>query len=100
MTVFYVRFGGNRIVVIGYVELDFTGFDVFIVRLVFYFGIAVVAPRASHSFATAQKSNQKRPPPRLRPCMKTQGFPFRCLYYHAAPELAKNAQTAVTENSR
>jgi hypothetical protein len=26
------------------------------------FGIAVLAPRASYSFATAQKSNQKRPP--------------------------------------
>jgi len=67
--------------------------------IIFHFGIAVIAPRASHSFATAQKSNQKRPPPRLRPCIKTQGFPFMHLYYHAAPELAKNAQTAVTEDS-
>ncbi len=28
----------------------------------FYFGIAVLAPRARHSFATAQKSTQKRQP--------------------------------------
>ena len=34
----------------------------------FYFGIVVVAPRASFSFATAQKSNQKRPPLLDCPC--------------------------------
>ena len=28
----------------------------------FYLGIAGLAPLASYSFATAQKSNQKRPP--------------------------------------
>ncbi len=66
--------------------------------VVLVFGLAGFATQASYSFATAQKSNQKRPPPRLRPCMKTQGFPFNHLYYHAAPELAKNAQTAVTES--
>jgi len=55
-------------------------------------GIAGLAPLASHSFATAQKSNQKRPPLQLRP-VKSTGFPFRQHRYHAAPELAKNAQT-------
>jgi hypothetical protein len=28
----------------------------------FYLGLAVLAPRARYSFATAQKSTQKRPP--------------------------------------
>ena len=40
----------------------------FLFRSIYFFfwlGIAVFAPRASHSFATAQKSNQKRPPLRL-----------------------------------
>jgi Na+-transporting methylmalonyl-CoA/oxaloacetate decarboxylase gamma subunit len=32
----------------------------------FLFGIAVFAPRASHFFSTAKKSNQKKPPLRLR----------------------------------
>jgi len=58
----------------------------------FLLGIAVIAPRASYSFATAQKSNQKRPPLQLRP-VKGTGFPSRCMHNRAAPELAKNAQT-------
>jgi hypothetical protein len=37
----------------------------------FCLGIAVFAPRASHFFATAQKSNQKKPPLQRRP--KKQG---------------------------
>jgi hypothetical protein len=36
-----------------------------------WLGIAVFAPRARYSFATAQKSTQKRPPRQLRP--KKQG---------------------------
>ena len=55
-------------------------------------GIAGLAPRARHSFATAQKSAQKRPPQQLRP-VKGTGFPFSHYRYHAVPELAKNAQT-------
>jgi hypothetical protein len=41
----------------------------FVFGIYFFFlsGIAVLAPRASHSFATAQKSNQKKPPRQLRP---------------------------------
>ena len=42
-------------------------FFVFVFVFFAYFGIAVLAPRASYSFATAQKSNQKRPPLQLRP---------------------------------
>ncbi len=34
----------------------------------FYFGIAGFGPQPSHSFATAQKSNQKRPPLLDCPC--------------------------------
>jgi len=45
--------------------LSFTGY--------FSFGIAVFAPRARYSFATAQKSTQKRPPRQLRPCIKHRG---------------------------
>jgi hypothetical protein len=57
-----------------------------------YSGIAGLAPLASYSFSTAKKSNQKRPPRQLRP-VKDTGFPFRQHHYHAAPELAQNAQT-------
>ena len=57
-----------------------------------YFGIAGLAPRASYSLSTATKSNQKRPPRQLRP-VKNTGFPFNRGGYHAAPELANNAQT-------
>ena len=39
------------------------------------------------------------PPRQLRPCEKTQGFPFRVRGYHAGPELAKDAQTAGPEDS-
>ena len=42
--------------------------------------------------STATKSNQKRPPRQLRP-VKDTGFPFNRGGYHAAPELANNAQT-------
>jgi len=59
-----------------------------------YLGIAVFAPQSSYFFSAAKKSNQKMPPRQLRPCKKTQGFPLKCGYYHAAPELAKDAQTA------
>ena len=38
------------------------------------------------SFATAQKSNQKKPSLQLRPW--ETGCLFSLLYYHAAPELA------------
>jgi len=62
-----------------------------------YFGIVGLAPLASYSFSTAKKSNQKMPPRQLRPCKKTQGFPLKCGPYHAAPELAKGAQTAGSE---
>jgi hypothetical protein len=53
----------------------------------FSLGIAVLAPRARYSFATAQKSIQKRPPLQLRP-VKDTGYPLNHRYYHAAPELA------------
>ena len=47
-------------------------------RLIFilfiYLGIAGLAPLASYSFATAQKSNQKRPPTSFAP-RKTLGVP-------------------------
>ena len=71
---------------------------VFLVMDYFKLGFAVVAPRASYSFAAAQKSNQKRPPLQLRP-VKDTGFPTKRRSYHAAPELAKNAQTGGTESS-
>ena len=58
----------------------------------FLLGIAGLAPLASHSLSTATKSNQKRPPRQLRP-VKNTGFPSNRGGYHAAPELAKNAQT-------
>ncbi len=60
--------------------------------MVLVLGIAVLALRARYSFATAQKSTQKRPPRQLRP-VKGTGFPFSQHRYHAAPELAKDAQT-------
>jgi len=69
------------------------------VLFIFYFSIAVFAPRSSYSFSTAKKSNQKMPPRQLRPCKKTQGFPLKCGDYHAAPELAKGAQTAGSDGS-
>ena len=56
------------------------------------FSIAGVAPLASYSLSAATKSNQKRPPRQLRP-VKGTGFPFNRNGYHAAPELANNAQT-------
>ncbi len=62
------------------------GLVVLIFTTLIWLGISVFAPRASDSFATAQKSNQKRPPLRLRPA-KDAGSPFRCSRYHAAPEL-------------
>jgi len=47
---------------------------VFLMFMTFvYFGIAGLAPLASYSFATAQKSNQKRPPRQLRPCKRNRG---------------------------
>ena len=50
----------------------FASFYVFMAfRIEFLLGIAVFAPRARYSFATAQKSTQKRPPRQLRP--KKQG---------------------------
>jgi len=36
-------------------------------------GVGVLASRAGHFFATAQKSTQKRPPLPLRPCKKHRG---------------------------
>ena len=41
--------------------------------LLIYLGIAGLAPRARHFFATAQKSTQKWPPRPLRPCKKHRG---------------------------
>ena len=40
----------------------------------FWFGFAVHAPRACHSFATAQKTNEKRPPRSYAP-VKSTGVP-------------------------
>ena len=42
----------------------------------FWLGIAVIAPRARHFFATAQKSAQKRPSLRLTPLQKDTGVPI------------------------
>jgi len=41
----------------------------------FYLSIAGLAPLASYSFATAQKSNQKRPPQQLRPSAIAPALP-------------------------
>ncbi len=49
--------------------------------------IAGLAPLARHSFATAQKSTQKRPPHQLRP-VKSTGYPLSPHHRHAAKKLA------------
>ena len=49
------------------------GYSFLAYTVYFYLGIAGLAPQASNSFATAQKSNQKRPPRQLRPCKKHRG---------------------------
>ena len=41
----------------------------------FWLGFAVLAPRASHFFSTAKKSNQKKPSLRLLP-RKKHGVPI------------------------
>ena len=71
---------------------------VFYLAIVNALEIAVIAPRASYSFSTAKKSNQKKPPLQLRPCKETQGFPLRQHSYHAVKKLAENAQTVFTES--